>query len=233
MIAAPGSSILPSPVAVQPACAACRPGLRAASSICCVARVRRGRPVPSTAVERRPTIRTPRRSCGRRLVHRGDHRRGRVLLLRRERRAASSCTALHRAVRPVVVRGRQAAPRACCSSSTMTPPGGSIACGCAFERRRSRATRSRRCPFVGRPRSTPAGADRQPAAEKYRDVAVVGVDPVEGELDLAHRDVMKLFAAVGPVPCRGRRTASCAQDLAPARGALRARSRPSRPCTVA
>ena len=185
MIAAPGWSIFPSSVAVEPARAARAPVAQQLQHAR-VARVGR-RPGLEHGGDRAKHLRA-REVLGRCLVHRGDHDVSVSVCFAARRsfdRVLEQLAAVDRAIAPVAVRGRETAA-GLLFQFTITPLPGLIWCGCARAGRKPRHSYWP-VPSVGRPGSTLRGAHGQPSARVHRDVAVVRVEPVEGELDLRHR----------------------------------------------
>ena len=182
MIAAPGSSILPSLF----------PSSRGASRLlhACISCSSRASPrrsaaaCPASSAVRSGTILQAAEVGRRGRVHRGDHGRGRVLLPRREL-ARQQLHPLQRAVRPVVVRRREAA------GGLVVPVEDHAAA--RVDRLRVRLPRLEAAPLevavpvCRQPEVDARGPDRQPPGGEVRDVAVVRVRPVEAELDLVHR----------------------------------------------
>ena len=215
MIAAPGWSILPSPFRSS-RCARQPPRLRAARAAARRARSERlsrrqhGRQVGGQ-------IRAPRRSCVAAMFIAATTEDRRVLRLRRKRRARAAAPAA--ASRSDQWSSAAAKPRAgLLFQLTITPPGGSIACGCASGRQEA-APLELAVPDRRQPEVDARGPDRQAAGGEVRDVPVVRVDPVEAELDLVHHahEVLRRVDAPLVEVVEGER----AQDLAPARRALR------------
>ena len=115
-------------------------------------------------------------------------------------------------------RPRPASPEpACCSSSTSVPSFGAVPCGCSSLDRKPRHSYLP-VPFVGRPEVHVRVAVREPPAGEHRDVVLVGVEPVERELDLV-RGVEEALDVGRTVPSFRSANPKRAHDLAVARRA--------------
>ena len=82
----------------------------------------------------------------------------------------------------------------------IAPDGGLIALRVRRRTARSPASRSHPLPIVGSAGSVPARANGESPAREERDVAVVGVEPVEAELDPVHR-LQEVLRRRRPGPC--------------------------------
>ena len=212
--------------------AGCAPSAASAgaASSSCASRALGAVPLPAP---RRSVGDDPRRrgSPGRGEVHRGRRREAERVLLSR----ASSCEQhLHALQRAVATSGRrpQAKPRAgLLFQLRITPPGGSIACGCAFCGSKPRHS-NWPFPFVGSPRSTLAGRIGKRPEEKYAMSTVVRVGPVEGRTRPGSSRRTKLLGRVD-APLVEVVEGERAQRSRARAWSASSRSRPSGRCTVA